>query len=149
MVASQPNKHRIQRLVNHINRKSWWHVKPVDAMAYEKRGKFLSSSFAEAEFYGRPTDRPEKVTISCPLVGDNDSIERRLLGDVESNAEIRVGKRLALDAKLQRAALKKGYDAIVLMTPPAYRRFRDEGTIPRSIELNVLDLRCVTSSDQH
>jgi hypothetical protein len=133
MVASQPNKHRIQRLVNHINRKSWWHVKPVDAMAYEKRGKFLSSSFAEAEFYGRPTDRPEKVTISCPLVGDNDSIERRLLGDVESNAEIRVGKRLALDAKLQRAALKKGYDAIVLMTPPAYRRFRDEGTIPEAL----------------
>jgi hypothetical protein len=46
----------LQKLVRHINRKAWWHVPPRDPRAYEKRGKFLASSFREAEFYGRPHD---------------------------------------------------------------------------------------------
>jgi len=141
-------KARIRKLVHHINRKVWWHVKPVDSRSYQKRGKFFSSSFGEAEFYGRPADRPERVKISRPIVGDNDSIERKLLGRVDSNPEISVPKRLALDAKLRRAALRQEYDSIVLMTAPGYRKFMHEGKIPRSIELNVLDLRCLISA-QH
>jgi hypothetical protein len=138
----------VQKLVYHINKKAWWHVRPMDVKAYEKRGKFFSSSFAEAEFYGRPGDMPERVKISSPLVGDNNSIERKLLGRVESYDAIPVRKRLSLDSKLRRAALEKGYDSIVLMTASGFQKFRNGGNIPRSIELNILDLRCLISSDR-
>jgi hypothetical protein len=52
----------LQKLIKHINRKDWWHVRPADPRAYEKRGKFFTSSFGEAEFYGRTDDVPERVT---------------------------------------------------------------------------------------
>ena len=132
---------RIQKLVRHVNRKDWWHVTPVDPRAYEKRGKFFASSFREAQFYGRPSDVPEKVTIACPLVGDNDTIERKLIGRVESHTNITVRERFALDAKLRHAALRKGYDSIVLMSDRAFQKFTKEGRIPRRIELNIVDLR--------
>jgi hypothetical protein len=134
---------RIQKLIRHVNRKDWWHVTPTDPRAYEKRGKFFSSTFGEAEFYGRPNDVPEKVAIACPLVGDNDTIERKLIGRVESYPDIGVRERFALDAKLRRAALKKGYDSIVLMSKSGFQKFNKEGGMPRSIELNVVDLRCL------
>jgi len=76
--------------------------------------------------------------IACPLVGDNDTIERQLIGRVESHPIIPVRERLALDAKLCRAALQKGYDSIVLMSEHAFQMFRKEGKIPRSLELNLL-----------
>jgi hypothetical protein len=133
----------IQRLIKHVNRKDWWHVTPADPKAYEKPGKFLASSFADAEFYGRPDDVPERVTIASPVVGDNNTIERKLIGRVESHPDIRVPKRFALDAKLRRAALRKGYDSIVLMSESAFQRFKKDGAIPRSIELNIVDLRCL------
>jgi len=133
----------IQRLIEHVNRKNWWHVTPEDVGAYGKRGKFLASSFQEAEFYGRPGDQPEKVKITSPVIGDNDTIERKLIGRVESGPEIRIPERFALDAKLRRAALKRGYDSIVLMSKPGFQKFKKEGKIPRSLELNVLDLRCL------
>lgn len=133
----------IQILIAHVNRKGWWHVKPADSTAYEKRGKFLASSFQEAEFYGRPGDQPEKVTITSPIVGDNDTIERKLIGTVESHPEITVKQRFALDAKLRRAALRKGYDSIVLMSKPGFQKFKKEGKIPRSLELNIVDLQCL------
>jgi hypothetical protein len=136
-------KDRIQKLVRHVNRKHWWHVTPVDPRAYEKRGKFFSSTFGEAEFYGRPNDTPERVTIASPVVGDNDNIERKLLGRVESYPDIGVRERFALDAKLRRAASKRGYDSIVLMSEMGFQKFDKEGRIPRSIELNVVDLRCL------
>ncbi len=62
----------IQRLIEHVNRKDWWHVTPADPKAYEKRGKFLASSFGEAEFYGRP-NHVDRVTIASPVVGDNNT----------------------------------------------------------------------------
>jgi hypothetical protein len=133
----------IQRLIAHVNRKKWWHVKPSDPRAYEKRGKFLASSFEEAEFYGRPGDEPERVRIASPVVGDNDAIERKLTGRVESGPETRIKARFALDRKLRRAALQKGYDSIVLMSKPGFQKFKKEGKIPRSLELNVVDLRCL------
>jgi len=134
---------RIQKLIRLVNRKDWWHVTPTDPRSYEKRGKFLSSTFKEAEFYGRPNDVPEKVAIACPLIGDNETVERELIGKVESYPDICVRERFALDAKLRREALRKGYDSIVLLSESGFRKFKDEGKTPRSIELNILDLRCV------
>ena len=133
----------LKKLVRHINRKDWWHVPPADTRAYQKRGKFLASTFREAEFYGRPYDKPERVVIASPLVGDNDTIEKTLIGRVESHPNISVRKRFSLDAKLCRAALLKGFDSIVLLTPMGFRALKYKGKLPRSIELNVVDLRCL------
>ncbi len=130
------------RLIAHINRKNWWHSPPQDPKAYLKRGKFFASSFREAEFYGRPLDQPDKVKVSNPLVGDEDGIELQLLGYMhteEERRQLEIPKlRFALDARLKRAALAKGYDSILLMTPRAYADYKTSGRLPRSMELNVL-----------
>ncbi len=130
-------------LTKRINRKNWWHVQPLDPSAYNKRGKFYSSSFEEAEFYGRPGE-PERVAVERPLSGDETYIEMTLLGEcpsVELNdlqrGEAVVTARFALDQRLREAALAQGYDCIALMTPRAWRKFLEEGMLPRSIELNV------------
>lgn len=133
----------IQALIKRINHKEWWHVQPQDLNAYQKRGKFYSSSFTEAEFYGRPGDS-ERVTVCRPLVGDETEIEVTLLGCCPSDGldKLEGGMsvilaRLELDARLKEAAVTRGYDAIVLMTPKAWQAFLQTGKSPRSIALNV------------
>lgn len=73
-------KESVQTMISHINKKGWWHCPPPDLYAYQKRGKFFASSFREAEFWGRPLDEPQHVTVSNPLIGDEDSIEMELFG---------------------------------------------------------------------
>ncbi|MBZ5514445.1 MAG: hypothetical protein LAN62_06315 [Acidobacteriia bacterium] len=128
-------------LIRYINRKDWWHVPPVDPRAYEKRGKFLAWSFGAAEFYGRPLDQPVRVYIQNPLVGDEPTVERALFGR-EINKDWPDGhviqQRLALDAKMRRVALRKGYDSIVMMSTPRFRTFATLGKVPRPMELNIL-----------
>jgi hypothetical protein len=129
----------VDRIVRHVNRKEWWHVPPQDPQAYLKRGVFFSPSFAEAEFWGRPLDDPQKIKISCPLIGDEQTIEKRLFGRRVSNEEISVKKRWLLDARMKKAALARSYDSIVLMTPNAFSAFQKKGKVPRSIEMNLLE----------
>jgi hypothetical protein len=136
----------LDKIVRHINRKSWWHVPPRDSTAYLKRGKFLASSFAEAEFWGRPLDEPQKVKICYPLIGDEATIETRLLGRVISTNDISIERRWALDARIKKAAMKRGYDSIVLVTPKAFSALKNVGRLPGSMELNILD-PVVESSD--
>jgi hypothetical protein len=127
------------KLIQRINRKDWWHVPPRDPQSYSKRGKFLSSTYREAEFYGRPNDIPEHVAVHNPLVGDEATIETVLLGKPaihNPHAGNAAEQQLALDAKLHNAGRAKGYDAIVLLSPAGYTKFKDEGRIPLSIELN-------------
>jgi hypothetical protein len=130
-------KHSYQKLVAHVNRKNWWHVPPVDPDAYKKRGKFLASSFAEAQFYGRPLDDPQRVTVANPLVGDERTIAKTLRirppRDGMSLEEI-----AAHDARWREAALKKGYDAILLMSPKSYAEWKTNGKLARRMELNIL-----------
>jgi len=126
------------KLVAHINCKRWWHVPPRDATAYNTRGKFLASSFEEAEFWGRPLDEPQKVTIARPLIGDENTIEKKLLGRRASHVELTLEERWDLDAKMKIAALSKGFDSIVLIAPKAFAEFKLTGKLPRSIELNIL-----------
>jgi hypothetical protein len=141
--APRIKKDSLRKLVSHINRKDWWHVPPLDRDAYRKRGKFLASSFGEAELYGRPLDTPQRVTVANPLVGDEPTVCRALFGKVVSVPEPEehsfLKKRLALDARMKRAASKQGYDSIVIMHPTTFAAFKKAGKIPRSIELNVLD----------
>jgi len=127
-----------EKLTKHVNRKHWWHVPPQDALAYTSRGKFLASSFREAEFWGRPLDQPQRVSITRPLAGDEQTIERELFGRRVCGEDITMEDRWALDAKMKRAALAKGYDSIVLMSPKAFSEFKATGKLPRSMELNVL-----------
>lgn len=125
------------RLVKHVNRKDWWHVPPRDPSAYEKRGKFLASSYKEAEFWGRPLDKPQKVCIAQPLVGDEGAIEKALFGKRVSDEDIEVEDRFKLDAKIKKVALAKGYDSIVLMAPKGFTEFKKNGKMPRNLELNI------------
>lgn len=139
------------KLVKHINRKDWWHCPPEDPKAYEKRGQFLASSFAAAEFWGRPLDTPIRVTIANPLVGDEPSVQKELFDkvipeppddgkpDTLHKINARLAWRFSLDAKMKQAAQRKGYDSIVILSPSAFAKFKAEGKIPRSIELNVFD----------
>jgi len=92
-----------QKLIAHVNRKDWWHVPPRDPSAYSKRGKFLASSFREAEFWGRPLDEPQRVTISRPLIGDEETIEKLLLGQRVSGEDMAMERRWALDARMKKA----------------------------------------------
>jgi hypothetical protein len=131
---------RNQKLVRHVNRKHWWHVPPQDPTSYRNRGKFFASSFSEAEFYGRPLDVPERVKISRPLVGDERTIAR-VLGIPPQHEGMSLEEIAAHDALWRNAALAKGFDSIVLMSPKAFAKFRDDGKPPRSLELNVLNPR--------
>jgi hypothetical protein len=126
------------KVIAYVNRKDWWHVPPSDPFAYSKRGKFFASTFKEAEFYGRPLDEPQHVAIENPLIGDEKTIERKLFGTVVAAPDISVEARWKLDAKLKKAAVRKGYDSIVLMAEHGFARYRASGKIPRSLELNVL-----------
>ncbi len=126
------------RMIAFVNRKSWWHVLPRDANAYRKRGKFLASSFKDAEFWGRPLDEPERVAIVRPLIGDEGKIECMLFGRKASHEDFSLDQRWRLDAKMRRAALSRGYDSIVLMSPSAFARWNSTGQLPRDLELNVL-----------
>jgi hypothetical protein len=128
-----------EKLIAHVNRKDWWHVPPRDSSAYSKRGKFLASSFREAEFWGRPLDDPQRVTILSPLIGDEETIESMLFGQRVSNEDMSMEERWALDAKIKKATLAKGYDSIVLMSSKGFAEFKAAGKLPRSIELNILN----------
>ncbi len=128
-----------ERLVAHVNRKQWWHVPPVDPDAYKKRGKFFASTFAEAEFYGRPLDEPERVSIAKPVVGDEKTIAEAL-GVPPQYEGMTLEQIAAHDARWKKAALKKGFDAIVLMSVKHFGVWKKTGKIPRSIELNILNV---------
>lgn len=136
-------KEFIVTLVSHINKKDWWHVPPQDSKAYQKRGKFLASSFREAELYGRPLDAPQRVRITNPIVGDEQSVCIALFGTCilvpEPEEPNFLKERLVLDARMKRAALCQGYDSIVILHPTGFAPFKKAGKIPRSIELNVLN----------
>lgn len=127
-----------RKLIALVNRKQWWHVQPRNPEAYRKRGKFLASSYREAEFWGRPLIDPISVSISNPLIGDETRIERQLFGRRVSRRDLEMEQRWRLDARIKRAALALGYDAILLMAPQGFARFSSNGKPPRSMELNIL-----------
>lgn len=65
------------------------------------------------------------------------TIEKMLFGKKVSDEEIEMDAPFALDAKIKKAAMAKGYDSIVLMAPKAFTEFKKTRKMPRSIELNV------------
>lgn len=126
-----------EKLVAHVNRKNWWHVPPVDPKAYVMRGKFLASSFREAEFWGRPLDEPQKVIVTRPLIGDERTISKALRIPPQHDG-MTLRQIAAHDALWRNAALKKGFDSSLLMAPTCFSEFKANGKLPRSLELNIL-----------
>ncbi len=131
--------HLLERVVRHVNRKKWWHVPPSDPKAYAKRGKFLASSFAEAEFWGRPLDEPERVAIARPLVGDERTVAKTL-HVAPQRPNMNLEQIAAHDALWRNEAIKKGFDSILLMAPKCFVEFKNTGKLPRSLELNILQV---------
>lgn len=131
-----------QALIDRINRKGWWHVPPVDPKAYQKRGKFFSSTFGEAERWGRPIDIPERVRIENPIIGDEKTVWKILFGESLKVPSLGspdvIAWRFKTDAEMRKAALARAYDAIVILSRQGFKRLREQGKVPRSIELNIL-----------
>jgi len=119
-----------------VNKKEWWRTAENESGKAE-RGQFLASSYKEAEFYGRPLDKPFKVNIKNPLIGDESSI-MKVLGLPIPSQELSIANRFALDKKMATIAKEKGYDSIALTTIKGYKEFLSSGKMPRSIELNDL-----------
>lgn len=134
-------------LIDKINKSDWWHVPPTNKNAYQKKGKFLASTYLQAEFYGRPNVQPENVEISNPVFGFSESEilhqlfpneAKELLSDVLNK---KTGnwfkKRIELDAKMYRKAKSLGYDAIVLVCKAGQKSLFNNRK-PNSIELNLI-----------
>lgn len=136
-------------LINKVNNSYWWHVPPRDRNAYKKRGKFLASTYAQAEFYGRPNIEPEKVEISDPIFGFSEEdilkqlfpkkYKRLAIADDDNCGAGWYTERIKLDAKMSKQAKRFGFDAIVLLGSTG-RKSLEEGRKPRSIELNLLNV---------
>ena len=136
-------------LIKIINAGEWWHVTPRDSDAYKKRGKFLASTYLQAEFYGRPNMEPERVEIRNPIFGFSEkeilkqlfkSTELNLLEDIINSKKDIYQKRIALDAKMHKKAKLLEYDSIVLMTEQGKIALQ-KGRKPNSIELNLIQGR--------
>jgi len=84
-----------------------------------------------------------RVQVCNPLVGSEDHVLHALgilIHYPEPEDARFYEKRLALDAKMRDAALAKGYDSIAIIHPTTFVVFKKTGKVPRSIELNVLNL---------
>lgn len=134
-------------LIQKINQSNWWHVLPRDPNTYEERGKFLASTYLQAEFYGKPIIKPEKVKIKNPIFGfSEEEILVQLFGkektmnrlDFVLNGDSNYyQKRIALDKEMHDTAKRLGYDSIVLMTKQG-RKALQRKRKPNSIELNLI-----------
>lgn len=127
----------------------------MDRTAYKTRGLFLASSFKECEFYGRPLDNPIKVCLSNPLIDTEKNIIKLFFGESSVRMQVyesllndsvknSLNVRFRLDADISRAAKKKGYDSIAIVTEKGLEKVK-KGQLPRSIELNVLNIDKVYS----
>ncbi|MCX6789070.1 MAG: hypothetical protein NTZ42_00455 [Candidatus Gribaldobacteria bacterium] len=132
-------------LINKINNSLWWHVSPMDPNAYKKRGKFLASTYKQAEFYGRPNDIPEKIKISNPVYGTSEinilkilfpMDYKKLYSSVLGDHKDWYKRRIGLDSKMYQRAKGIGYDAIVLLGSNG-NKYLMKNRKPHSIELNL------------
>lgn len=138
-------------LIKKVNNSYWWHVAPADPDAYKKRGKFLASTYPQAEFYGRPNFNPEKVNIKTPIYGFSEKeILNKLFGNFLRIKDLVKSvfsdddpdwykNRIKLDGIMYKQAKKLGYDAIVLLTSRGKDQL-ERNRKPSSIELNLLNI---------
>ena len=128
------------RLISYLNAHEWWRTTLPDKKIVNSRGLFYASSYKDAEFYGRPIDTPFTINIKNPLFGDEVHI-MQTLGLPLPGEDINIKERFALDAKMKRIAVAKGYDSIALFTTKGYETYAKTGAFPRSIELQIFSNR--------
>ncbi len=138
-------------LINKINSGKWWHATPCDPDAYNKRGRFFASTYLQAQYYGKPNDAPEKVTINNPVFGFSEEEiwrqvipsyrDNKLMMDIldDTDDENWYDRRITVDAKMFSAAKKLGYDSIILICQSGYKTLL-KNRKPHSIELNLLNV---------
>ncbi len=135
-------------LIQKINGADWWHVPPRDPLAYKKRGKFLASTYLQAEFYGKPNINPEKVNIKNPIFGfsEHEILQKvfgskgsKYLSEVNNPVNDFFERRISLDAIMYKKAKSLKYDSIILMTKTGEKALR-KGRKPNSIELNLINI---------
>lgn len=131
-----PNSNQIKNevLISKINNKEWWRT-AVNEDAVKERGLFLASSYEEAEFYGKPLDKPFKTEVKNPLIGDEKTILNTL--GIKPIENITVEQQFELDKQMKQKAEELGYDSIALMSEKGFSKYKENGKIPKSIELNV------------
>lgn len=138
-------------LADQLNKRKWWHSPPTDKVAYKKRGMFLSSSYKECEFYGRPLNKLIRVNVSKPILDTEQNIIRFFFGNdsrqmrtfdalINGTAKCPLNARFKLDADLFRAAKKNKYDAIAIVTEKGLEEVNNR-KLSRSVELNVIDIK--------
>jgi hypothetical protein len=88
-----------------------------------------------------PWTNPERVNIGKPLMDDEKTLEKELLGRRVSREGFTMEERWALDANMKQVALAKDYDCIVLMVAKAFAEFKVSGKLPRSLKLNILSVQ--------
>jgi ParB-like nuclease family protein len=126
----------MKRLVDKLNAKDWWHVRPEQgAAAYAHRGKFMSSQVSD--FYGPQLKEPQKVNIKNPIVGTEPEIAEKL-GLPTQYDGMPYEEMKKLDREWAIAAKKAGYDAIVTVGRAALDKFMAGGRIPRNMEIQDL-----------
>src|SRR3989338_1235780 len=144
------NANRLKEvLINKVNSSYWWHVTLRDPNAYKKRGKFLASTYTQAEFYGRPNIEPENVEISNPIFGFSEKeilkqlfpkeYKKLTIDDDDNYVADWYTKRAKLDSKMYKQARRSGFDAIVLLGSTG-RKSLERNRKPSSIELNLLNV---------
>ena len=141
------NKKELRKiLIDKINSSYWWHVPPRGPNTYKKRGKFLSSTYIQAEFYGRPNIEPEKVNVAKPIFDFSEvGILKQLFPKKYKELSLSedadksdwYGERIELDRKMCEMARRSGHDSIVLLNP-AGKKSLERNRKPGSIELNLL-----------
>ncbi len=77
------------------------------------------------------------MRVERPLVGDERAISK-VLRIPAQHEDMTLREIAEHDARWRDAALAKGYDSIVLMSPKGFSEFRASGKLRRSIELNTL-----------
>lgn len=79
------------------------------------------------------------MTISKPLVGDEKRIA--MVPGIPSPCEgVNLEQIAAHEEKWRNAAFRKGCDSIPLLSPKCYTEWKSIGKIPRSLELNILNV---------
>jgi hypothetical protein len=128
------------KLVGAINRHEWFHVRPYAAPGcYTERGRFYAATYCKAAEYGKPFLYPDRVFVANPLIGEDADTDFALFGHhLKSRGTYRGLCRN--EATRKRAALRQGFDSILLLPPGGIVRFVKTGRIPAKAELCLVDL---------
>lgn len=127
-----------KKLIQRVNRKTWWRTCLPSKKAIHDRGLFFASSFEEAEFYGRPLDTPFRVRIKNPIIGHFCHIQKQLLGNTVELDDT-ISGIFTHDGLLKERAQQQGFDSIIVISESGHKKYCLENRLPRSMELNVFE----------